>query len=65
MTSDSDAPALYVAACDVFDEKVRAVQPHQWHLPTPCTEWDVRKLVNHVTVEDMWLPHVLGGATIE
>jgi uncharacterized protein (TIGR03086 family) len=65
MTSNSDAPALYVAACDVFDEKVQAVRPHQWFLPTPCADWDVRMLVNHVTVEDMWAPHVLGGATIE
>ena len=37
----------------------------QWALDTPCTEWNVRTLVNHVTVEDLWVPPLLRGATIE
>ena len=32
----------------------------QWHDPTPCTDWDVRTLVNHVTVEQLWVPPLVG-----
>lgn len=36
----------------------------RWSAPTPCTEWDVRALVNHLTVEQLWVPPLLDGATI-
>lgn len=36
----------------------------QWHNPTPNTEWDVRELVSHLTVENLWLPLLLEGKTI-
>lgn len=48
-----------------FDRRVRAVQARQWHNPTPCTEWDVRTLVNHLVTEQLWAPLLLDGATIE
>ncbi len=35
-----------------------------WSAATPCTDWDVRALINHVTAEDRWTPPLLGGATI-
>ena len=47
-----------------FDRRVRAVPADAWENPTPCSEWDVRALVNHVTVEALWTPHLLDGATI-
>lgn len=28
---------------------VTGMDDDQWHLPTPCTEWNVRQLVNHIT----------------
>ena len=31
---------------------------------TPCVEWDVRTLVNHVVGEDRWVPPLLAGLTI-
>ncbi len=48
-----------------FDRRVRAVAPDQWHRDTPCEGWDVRALVNHVVVEQLWVPHYLAGAVPE
>ncbi|GAA0420921.1 TIGR03086 family metal-binding protein [Streptomyces luteireticuli] len=49
----------------LFGERVHAVRPRQWDGPTPCTEWTVRDLVNHLTAEQLWVPRLLDGATIE
>jgi uncharacterized protein (TIGR03086 family) len=35
-----------------------------WTAPTPCAEWDVRTLVNHVVGELLWVPPLLDGKTI-
>lgn len=55
---------LYLQSCDVFDVRVRSVADDQWSAPTPCTDWSVRDLVNHVVVEDLWLPPLLDGKTV-
>ncbi|MBD0292191.1 MAG: TIGR03086 family protein [Jiangellaceae bacterium] len=55
---------LFERSVGEFDARVSEVGPKQWSAPTPCTDWDVRALVNHVTVEDLWVPPILHGATI-
>ncbi|HEY3924906.1 MAG TPA: TIGR03086 family metal-binding protein [Acidothermaceae bacterium] len=55
---------LIVQGIDAFGEKVRAVPVDAWAAPTPCTDWSVRDLVNHVTSEHLWAPHLLDGETI-
>ncbi|MGH3775814.1 MAG: TIGR03086 family metal-binding protein [Pseudonocardiaceae bacterium] len=55
----------FASAMGEFDRRVRAVRPDQWRDPTPCTEWDVRALVDHLVVEQLWAPLLLDGATIE
>ena len=44
---------------------VEGVGADQWEQPTPCTEWSVRDLVNHVVGEDLWTAPLLQGSTIE
>ncbi|SEK47433.1 TIGR03086 family metal-binding protein [Streptacidiphilus jiangxiensis] len=51
----------YDSAMDHFGRLVRGVTPDQWGEPTPCRLWTVRNLVNHVTVEHLWLPALLAG----
>src|SRR5690606_38626638 len=51
-------------AADAFDRHVAAVRAEQWRAPTPCTEWDVRELVYHLVVEQLWVPPLMGGATV-
>ncbi|AUS80639.1 TIGR03086 family protein [Actinoalloteichus sp. AHMU CJ021] len=47
-----------------FDRRVRQVTPDQWTNATPCTEWTVRDLVNHIVTEQRWAPVLLSGATV-
>jgi uncharacterized protein (TIGR03086 family) len=59
---------------DVVDQHRRAVEgwlsraigvgDDQWGLPTPCSEWNVRDLVNHVVGEGLWTAPLLEGKTI-
>lgn len=56
---------LHGIAMGEFDRRVREVELTDWALPTPCGEWDVHDLVNHLTTEQLWVPHLLGGARIE
>jgi uncharacterized protein (TIGR03086 family) len=38
----------------VFLEVLRNVKPEQMNLPTPDDEWDVRALINHVVLGNIW-----------
>ncbi len=51
-------------ALEVFDHAVHKVGLTDWDSPTPCTEWTVRDLVNHVVTEQLWVPDLLAGRTI-
>jgi len=60
----SELIVLFQRATEGFGRHVHSVRDDQWHDPTPCTEWDVRMLVNHVTVEQLWVPPLVGGGTV-
>ena len=64
-TADIPVVALYAKALAGFDAVVQQVSPDQWTLPTPCSEWDVHALVNHVLGEARWTAPLLAGSTIE
>lgn len=51
-------------ALALFTERVHAVRADQWDAPTPCTDWSVRELVNHLAVEQLWVPPMLDGASV-
>ncbi|WP_330333504.1 TIGR03086 family metal-binding protein [Streptomyces sp. NBC_00536] len=56
----------HAKALELFGAYVRRVADGQWDDPTPCTEWTVRELVNHVTGEQLWIPPlVTEGRTVE
>jgi len=55
---------LYRRSLAGFTDRVRAVAPDQWSAPTPCADWDVHALVNHITNEDRWTGPMFAGATI-
>ena len=59
-----DMRERYQRAVEAFGARVHAVGDDQWHLPTPCTEWDVHALVNHLVYEMRWSVPLFAGGTI-
>jgi uncharacterized protein (TIGR03086 family) len=55
---------LHRRAVGEFDRRVRSIAAEQWGNATPCTEWDVRALVNHLVYENRWTSHLLAGETL-
>jgi uncharacterized protein (TIGR03086 family) len=59
-----DLVTAYRRSLAGFTERVAQVRPDQWPEPTPCDDWDVRALVNHLVNEDLWTPPLVEGRTI-
>lgn len=55
---------LYRRAQDAFGARVHGVADDGWAAATPCTDWDVQSLVNHVLSEVRWAVPLLAGRTI-
>lgn len=61
----SDLAELFARSVEEFGSRVHLVEDDQWDNPTPCSEWSVRDLVNHLVYEDVWAPPLFEGKTIE
>lgn len=59
-----DVREAYHRALEDFGALVHRIGPEQWDSPTPCVDWDVRDLVNHVVGENLWAPELLGGRAV-
>src|SRR2546429_3689713 len=50
----------YAQAATGFTARLDAVTDDQWANPTPCTDWNVRELVDHVIDVQRAIPEGLG-----
>ena len=56
---------LHRRAGEILAESVKRIRQDQWHLPTPCTEWDVRDLVHHFAWSNLWVGPLVEGRSLE
>ncbi|MBO8195002.1 TIGR03086 family protein [Streptomyces oryzae] len=56
----------FVLSSAEFERRLGAVRPEQWCWPTPCSVWNVRQLVNHVTRGNLnYVALVTGGSAAD
>ena len=60
----SQTKERFASALAHYGELVHQVKGDQWGLGTPCADWDVRTLVNHLVGENRWIVPLLAGGTI-
>ncbi len=60
MQPDADQLAEAAAATE---QVLVAITAAEWELPTPCSDWTVRELVQHVVAGNQLFADALGGAT--
>ena len=44
---------------------IQHVRPSRLSAATPCSEWDLRTLLNHMVSEVIWVPDILAGKSID
>lgn len=59
-----DPKQLYIYALDVAGIVARKVEPEQFTLPTPDTDWNVHDLLQHIVYELAWMADIVQGRTI-
>jgi uncharacterized protein (TIGR03086 family) len=68
--TESDEPQLGILAAhrgalDATGTLIAGVADDQWNLPTPCAEWSVRELVNHIVSGNLLAAELAAGRTID
>ncbi len=60
----NDKALLHRAGAE-FERRLVAVSPNQMQQPSPCAEWTVHDLINHVVAESILSVRLLHGADAE
>ncbi len=60
-----DAQELFDEGLQEASTCVKRVDADQMQNETPCSEWDLKALLNHMVYELSWLPDLLAGKTVK
>ena len=55
---------LFETALDEAEQVIQRVDPKKYGAPTPCTDWNLQQLLNHLYNELAWVPELLAGKTV-
>ena len=62
-TTMSGAIASWYEVADAFDQRYAGIMEDQWAAATPCDQWTVRDLVDHVTTVQLLMSQLVGATT--
>lgn len=60
-----DILSAHRSALRQFDTRLQLVKDTQWDNSTPDTDWSVRDLVGHLVNEQLWVPPLMAGRTVD
>jgi uncharacterized protein (TIGR03086 family) len=63
--TDATTGELYTQAMAATRRFIDGVRSDQWHAATPCSEWDVKQVANHIIGENLWAGELFAGKTID
>lgn len=65
MTTTTDPRDLLHRALDAFGDRLAVLDHDDLDAPTPCADWTVRDLLDHIVDEELWAPPLLAGEPAE
>ena len=63
-TTGMELGDLYRGSVTTWTGRVADLGSDAWDAPTPCTDWSVKELLNHVVGEDRWTVPLVRGASL-
>ena len=60
----ADPPEAYARALDATRLFLAGIGQGRWEDPTPCTDWNVRELTNHMIYGTIWIEDIFAGRTV-
>jgi uncharacterized protein (TIGR03086 family) len=61
----TDIAARHRQALEATRPLVAGADPRHWTEPTPCADWNVGELLNHLVAGNWWAAELARGATID
>jgi uncharacterized protein (TIGR03086 family) len=61
----SDLVEMHAQALSYMTSVIHGIADDSWGNQSPCEDWSVREVVNHITAENLWAEPLMNGMTIE
>lgn len=55
---------MFARSAGTAAASIHLIQPEHLENETPCTDWNLKQLLNHMVGELLWMPELLRGKTI-